>query len=92
MIDIRDGEQGDNRLLPHVAEEGDFLPELLRHGIVAATDDDIRLDSDGAQFLYAVLCRLGLEFLGGGEIREKGYMDIKDIFRADVGTKLSYGL
>ena len=74
LIDGLGGEQRDHRLLGDVAEEGDLLAQLLGHGVVGAADDHIRLDTDAAQLLDAVLDGLGLQLAGGADVGEQGHV------------------
>src|ERR1035441_8289784 len=45
----------DHRAHVHVAEQGDFLLHLLRDEALAAAQQNIGLDTEGAQFLHAML-------------------------------------
>ena len=47
----------------HVAEQRDFFLHVLGNRAVAAAQQNVGLDTDGPQFLHAVLRRFGLELL-----------------------------
>ncbi len=75
LVDALDVLGGDDGVDIDVAEEGDLLLHLLRDEMFAAADQDIGLDTDGAQLLDGVLGRLGLELVGGGDPRNQGDVD-----------------
>ncbi len=50
-----------------VAEEGDLFFHFVGQRPLGAAEEHIGLNTDGAQFLDAVLSGLGLEFLRGGD-------------------------
>jgi len=75
LIDGRLVEALDYRLGSHVAE----LAHLAEHGgrnlLLGAEHEDVGLDSDALQLLDGVLCRLGLQFLGGMQVWHVGEVD-----------------
>ena len=81
----------DNGFRLHVAEHGNLFLHVLGNGLFRAAYEDIRLNTDGTQFLYAVLGRLGLEFAGSGDIRQQRYMDVERILRANFFLDLTDG-
>ena len=91
-VDVLHRFQRDNGLTGNVTERGDFLADARRDGLVAAADYGVGLDTDGAEFLDAVLGGLGLEFLGCGEVGEEGQVDVVDVVAADVVAHLTDGL
>src|ERR1019366_4559720 len=66
---------GDHGVHVHVAEEGDLLLHLLRDEALAAAQQNIGLDTEGAEFLHAVLRGLGLELLRRRDPRHQGHVD-----------------
>ena len=58
----------------HVAEQRDLLLHVLRDEALGAAEQNIGLDTDGAQFLDAVLGGLGLQFLRGGDPRHQRHV------------------
>ena len=56
--------------------------------MIAAAEDNVGLEADAAQLLNAVLGRLGLELCGGGDVGEKGDVDVEGVFAADVVAHL----
>ena len=58
----------DDRAFVHIGEQGHLAALGRRQGAVGTAQENIRLDTDGAQFLYRVLGRLGLDLAGNGDI------------------------
>ncbi len=56
---------GDHRVLAHVAEQRDFCFEIAGKKPLGTAYQDIRLNTELKQFLYAVLRWLGLQLAGG---------------------------
>ena len=79
----------DDRLRGDVAEQRDLLADLVADRVVAAQDDDVRLDADAAQLLDRVLGRLGLELAGRRERRQQRHVDVQDVGPADVLAHLA---
>ena len=59
--------------------------------MVTTAYDNIRLDTNAAQLIDAVLSRLGLHLKGGSKIRKKSNMDIEDIIPPNVISHLPDG-
>ncbi len=76
----------------HIAEERDFLAEFRREVVLGAADDDVRLHAALLKHLHAVLGRLGLELLGGLEIRHEGEVYRNAVFLREFPLKLTHGL
>ena len=83
---------GDGVLHRDVAEEGDFLQDVLRNGGVAAADDDVGLDAQGQQLLGRVLGGLALQFAGAGNGDDEGDVDEHHVLAAPLGGHLADGL
>ena len=75
FVDALDIARGDDGERIDVAEERDLFLHVARQRALAAAQQDVGLNTDGAQFLDAVLGGLGLEFLRGGDPRDQGYVD-----------------
>ena len=60
--------------------------------MVGAQDDDVGLDTEAAQLLDGMLRGLGLNLVGGGDIRHQAHMDKADILRAGIFAILANGL
>src|SRR5512136_2043020 len=60
--------------------------------MVATADNDIWLDTYAAQFIHAVLCRLGLQFSGGRNIWQQSHVNIEHVVPSHLGAHLSDGL
>ena len=69
--------------LVDVAEQGQLFLHIVRQGAFRTADDDVRLNADAAQFLDAVLGRLGLQFAGCADIRDEGDVDVQHVVAAD---------
>lgn len=69
-----------------------ILSLISRERVTGAADDDIGLDTDGAELLDAVLGGFGLQLPGGLYVGDQGDMDIEDIIPADVDLHLADGL
>ena len=65
----------DHRLGPHVAEQRDLAPVVLRDLAVAAAEQHVRLDADALQLLDRMLGRLGLELARRRDVGHQGQMD-----------------
>ena len=52
-------------------------------------DDRIGRDADAAQLAHGMLRRLGLQLVGGAEVRYEREMDVHDVLFADVVTHLA---
>ena len=76
----------------HVAEQGDLVFDLLRHGLIAAANQNVRLDSDLHQLPYGVLGRLGLQLAGDRYVGQQGEVYEQGVISADLLAELSNGL
>jgi len=76
----------------HVAEQRYLVAQDLRDGVIGAAEYHVRLYADAAQFVHAVLGGLGLELLGGGDIRQVGDMYIERVIAAHLVAHLPDGL
>ena len=68
LVDAVDVDGGNYRAFLDVGEQRNLAPLGRRQRPVGPAQQDIRLDTDGAQFLDRVLRRLGLDLAGGGDI------------------------
>ena len=73
----------------HVAEQRDLAPLLDRDRAVGAAQQDVRLDTDFAQFLDRVLGRLGLQFAGGRDVGQQGQVHVADVVAALLDAHLA---
>ena len=76
----------------HVAEQRDFILDVLGQEAFGAAQQDVGLDTDGAQFLHAVLGRLGLELLGRGDPGHERDVNEQAIGAAEFVPQLPDGL
>ena len=79
----------DDRLLRHVAEEGDLLFHLLGQVAIGAAQQDVRLDPDLQQLLDRVLGRLGLQLAGGADVRHQREMHIQGVLAPHIHLELA---
>ena len=82
----------DDVLRRHVAELRQLSPHVVRHGIVAAADEHVRLDAHGLQRLDRVLRRLGLELLAALEVGDQRDVDEQHFVAVDFPLELADGL
>ncbi len=92
LVDRRGGRHADDGFLLDVAEEGDLVADVVRHLLVGAADDDIRLDTDAPEVTDTHLGRLGLHLAGGAELGEEGDVDTEAVATADLSPHLANGL
>jgi hypothetical protein len=76
----------------HVAELGDLALFLDRDLLLAAAQQDVRLDADRAQFLDRVLGRLGLHLAGRLDERQQGQVHVAALAARQVLAQLADGL
>src|SRR6516165_12369558 len=80
---------GHDGLHVHITEQGDLLLHLLGDAALGPAEQDIRLDTDRAQLFDAVLRRLGLQFLSGGDPGDQGHVDEDTILASLFVTHLA---
>ena len=76
----------------NIAEGGYLLTNRVGYRKVAPAKDSVWLDADSPQLFDAVLGGLGLQLLGGGQVRKQGQVDIVNVVAADVVSDLANGL
>jgi len=86
---VRDVEPLNDGVAGDVAEEGDFVADVLGERVLAPGHDDLRHDPDFAEFGHALLGRLGLEFSSGLDEGDEGDVDEEDVFGTDVVGELA---
>ncbi len=82
----------DDRLGFDVGEQRDLAALSGRYFPIRAAQQDVGLDTDGAQFLDRVLGRLGLEFAGGFDVGHQGQMDEQRALATQLHPHLADGL
>jgi len=82
---------GDHGFRRYVAEERDFVLHFIGQKALRAAEQDIGLDTDGAQFFDAVLGWLGFEFLRGADPGDERHMNEDAVFATDFVTHLTDG-
>ena len=79
----------DDMRFRHIAEQRDFLFQILRQPAVAAAQQQIGLNSDRKQFLHGMLRRLGFQFTGSGNKRHQRHVHQQRIFRPQLEPHLA---
>ena len=82
----------DDRALPDIAELADLAALGRRDGLLAAAQQDVRLDADGPQFLDGVLGRLGLHLPGRLDVGQEGQVDVAGHAPGQLLAQLADGL
>ncbi len=90
-VDVGRVDTTDHRPRLHVGEESDLVLQLLADGAVGAAHDDVRLDTDAAQLVDAVLGGLGLQFAAGVDEGDERHVDVDDVLASDVLAELADG-
>ena len=85
-------ERLDHRLALQVAKERDFRFFIFRNVAIGATQQDIGLNADFAQFLYRMLGRLGLQFPRSRDVRNQCEMQVAGVAAPFLQTHLANGL
>ncbi len=80
----------DHGIFFHTTEQGYLVLEALRQGSLGAAKQYVRLNTYPAQFVHAVLGRLGLHFICGLDKGHESQMNEEGIFLPEVVTKLPY--
>ena len=79
-----------------VAEHGDLCAHAVGDGVVAAQDEEVRLDAHRLQLAHGVLGGLGLELVGSGDVGHQRAVDEAHVFRAlllaELARRLQEGL
>ena len=75
LVDTAGIHHADHRALLHVGEQGYLAPLLLRHRAIGAAQQNVGLDSDGAQLFNRVLGGLGLQLAGGWNVGQQREVD-----------------
>src|SRR3546814_5248722 len=88
-VDGLDVQRGNDAALSEIAEQRDLPTGLARDLAITAAEQDVGLDADGLQFLDRVLCRLRLQFPGGGNPGNQGQVDEQAPLRDRKSTRLN---
>ena len=91
LVDIGHVRGTEDGVLFHVAEKGNLGAQVVRHRLLAAAEDNVRLYADGEKLLDAVLGGLGLVFAGSTQVRHQGQVDVQAVVTAKLGAELAYG-
>ena len=88
LVDVAHVDGIDDRVLLHVAEQGDLLLQLAGKPLFGPAQQDVRLDADLAELLHGVLGGLGLELARGGDVGHQGEVDVQDVGASHVEAEL----
>ena len=91
LVDAGDVLGRDDGRFRDVAEQRDLALHVRREITIRAAQQNVGLNSDFEQFLDAVLCGLGLEFAGGGDVRHQRQVDEQAVLAADFLAHLADG-
>src|SRR5689334_20005186 len=83
---------GDHRVFLDVAEERNLRLDVLGQEPVGSAKEYVGLNADAEQFLDRVLCRLGLEFLGGADPGNKRDVHEQRVLAAEFLAHLADSL
>ena len=89
IVDVCHIQSLDNGRFPHITKQRELSALFLGNGSVSAHEQNVGRDTDGAQFLYRMLRRLGLQFAGGRYVRHQCEMDIDRLPARQVVAKLA---
>ena len=76
LIDARQVLTLDDTVEVDITEGSDLLADGVVEMLLRPEHEHVRLDADALQLLDAVLCRLGLQFACGPEIRHESQVDV----------------
>ena len=82
----------DDGLHGHVAKHAELLAHLGRERVIAAADEEVRLDADLTQLRDGLLRRLRLQFARSLQVRDERDVDESTILRADLKCELAHCL
>ena len=89
LIDAADVAGRDDRLLVHIAEEGDLGLQVLVERPVRAAEQDIGRDADRPEVAHAVLRRFRFQFAARGDEGDEREVDIERVLAAEVLAQLT---
>ena len=81
----------DDRFFVHIAEHGQLGDHVLGHGMFAAAHQNIRCNTDAAQFLDAVLGRLRFQFSRRADIGNQRNMNVQHVILTHIFFYLTDG-
>ncbi len=76
----------------HVCKERNLRIYLVIKSLFTATEQDIRLDTDLARFIYAMLRGLCFQLTGGFDIWHIGEQHIQGVFITEIEAQLTHSL
>ena len=92
VVDARRIHAIDHAFGIHVAHQGDLVLDGLIQRTVGTQDQRIRGDAELTQHHHGMLGRLGLELMGGGDVRHQRDMHEHAVLGTQVATDLTCGL
>src|SRR6266566_191003 len=82
---------GDDARFGHIAEQRDFLFQILWQPTVASAKEQVGLNPDREQFLHGMLRGFCFQFSGSGNERHKRHVDEHRILRPKLQPHLAHG-
>ena len=92
FIQIRQRSVFDHAVRADVAEQRNLAVDGFLQRLVAAQDDDVRVDAHALQFLDRMLRGLGLMLVRAAQERHERHMDEQAVFPPDLERNLPHGL
>ena len=89
LVKIVDVAGRDDCFFRHVREQRDLAPLFCRQWFFGPTDQNVRLNSDRAQFLDRVLRGFGLDLRRGCDIRHQRQMNVDNTVPAEFDAHLA---
>ena len=81
----------DDQVPLDVAEQGEFVLLLARHGPFASADEDVGDDADRAQDAHRLLGRFGFQLAGGFDVGDERDVEEEPVVAADLLSELADG-
>ncbi len=82
----------DHAFFGHVCKERDLGIYLVVKSLFAATEQDIRLDTDLTQLVGTMLRRFGLQLASGLDVGHVGEQDIQRVLNPEIKAQLTHSL
>ncbi len=88
-VDVRDVGIRDHGVDVDVGEQGDLLADVAGQRLGRPADEHVRVDTDAAQLVDRMLCRLRLQLAGGVDVRDERHMQVDDVLGPDFAPELA---
>ena len=91
LVDVVGIDTGNHRTLFDIREQCDLAPLIVGNAMLCATQQNVGLNTDGAQFLDGVLCRLGLDLAGARDVGHQRQVHVDHVVAPKFDTHLPNG-